>query len=584
MDSSVTRETTGLPDGLAKARTGIVGLDQITAGGLPRGRTTLICGGPGCGKTLLGVEFLVRGAQEFAEPGVLVCFEESAAAVTANVTSMGFDLAGLQERGLLDIDEIRLNPAETAEIGDYDLTGLFARLSYAIERIGAKRVVLDTVEVLFGMFANERILRTEIRRLFRWLSDQGLTAVVTAERGDGVLTRFGLEEYVSDCVLLLDQQIERRSTTRRLRVVKYRGSAHGGDEYPFIITARGLSVLPITSIGLTHDSNDLRISTGLPRLDAMLGGQGVFAGSSVLISGSAGAGKSSLAAVFAEATCRRGERALYLAYEQSPQEIVRNMRSIGVDLESWIAKGLLALHAERPTAFGFETHLARVHALVEEVRPDVVVVDPISAFAGPEDEITSLLARLVDFLKDRGVTALLTSLARDTDQMELSGLGISSVIDTWITLRAVVENGERNRLLELIKSRGMAHSNQVREFLMSDAGLDLQDVYTGLEGIAVGSARVAREGERRLRQLEAEQKLERQHRALTQRRAVIEAQVAMLNAELEFETGEVAQTSSALTAQADDLEASRAAIGRSRAADPMSPLVRSAVAPAVNGR
>ncbi len=552
------------------------------SGGFPRGRTTLVCGGTGSGKTMLAVEFLARGAQQFGEPGVMICFEETTDELAANVASLGFDLPALEHAGLLSIDEVRIQPSEIDETGDYDLEGLFVRLGWAIEQVGAKRVVLDTIEALFGVLSNEHVLRSEIRRLFRWLNDRGMTALVTGERGDGALTRYGLEEYVSDCVISLDQRVERQITTRRLRVLKYRGSAHGGDEYPFIITDHGFSVLPITSLVFEHRGGDKRISTGMPRLDAMLGGKGFYRGSSVLVSGSPGAGKTSLAAQFVDAACQRGERALYVAYEESPEEIVRNMRSIGLDLGQWIDGGLLSLRAERPTSYGFETHLARMHSLVELVSPKVVVVDPISAFHGPEDEVTALLARLVDLLKARGVTTLLTSMARLDDQIELSGLGVSSVIDSWITIRMVESNGERNRLIDTIKARGLAHSNQVREFVIGDAGLDLLDVYNGVEGVAVGSERVAREGERQMRELERAQSHERGQRALTQRRAAVEAQIAALRAELALEVAEVEQADAAVAAQQQGEAAARGAIARSRSADP-APRGRAAATPS-NGR
>ncbi|MGO9791994.1 MAG: circadian clock protein KaiC [Solirubrobacteraceae bacterium] len=551
---------------LSKAPTGISGLDEITYGGLPRGRTTLVCGGTGSGKTMLGVEFLVRGAQQFGEPGVLMSFEETAVEVSANVASLGFDLPALERAKLLSIDHIRAQARELEEIGAYDLDGLFARLGLAIDEVGAKRVVLDTIEALFGLLSNERILRSEIRRLFRWLNDRGMTSIVTGERGDGQMTRYGLEEYVSDCVLLLDQRVDRQTTTRRLRVVKYRGSVHGGDEYPFIMTEHGFSVLPISSLGLQHAGSDERISTGMARLDGMLGGKGFYCGSSVLVSGNPGAGKTSVACQFVEAACRRGERALYLAYEESPDEIARNMQSIGIGLQQWIESGCLSLRAARPTSAGFEIHLARLHALAEEVLPTVVVIDPISAFRGPEDEVAALLARLVDFLKGRGITALMTSLVHD-ELTELAGHGISSVIDTWLMIRTVESNGERNRLIDVVKSRGIEHSNQVRELVISDRGLDLRDVYVGLDGIAVGSERIAREGARELLELDRSQTLERRHRALEQRRTAVQAQIAALQAELELASEEVRAACTAAAAQEQSEDATRVALGFSRSAD-----------------
>jgi circadian clock protein KaiC len=567
MAEKAARPTAKPPASIAKAPTGISGLDEITFGGLPVGRTTLVCGGTGSGKTMLAVEFLARGAEQFGEPGVLISFEETASELAANVASLGFDLPALERRGLLSIDHVGTQRDEIQETGAYDLDGLFVRLAWAIEQVGAKRVVLDTIEAIFSIFADEAILRSEIRRLFRWLNDRGITAVVTGERGDGALTRYGLEEYVSDCVITLDQRVERQTTTRRVRVVKYRGSAHAGDEYPFIITGHGFSVLPITSLTLALAAGSKRISSGVPRLDTMLGGKGFYRGSSVLLSGTAGAGKTSMAALFADAACRRGERTLYLAYEESPEEIARNMRSIGIDLDQWVERGLLTVRAERPTACGFETHLARAHALVEELDPKVVVIDPISAFHGPEDEITMFLSRIVDYLKGRGITALLTSLTRLSERTELSGLGVSSVIDSWIRIRTLESNGERNRLLDIVKSRGTAHSNQVRELVISDGGLDLSDVYIGREGIAVGTERIQREADRRIRELEQAETLERRRRGLAQRRTAVEAQIAALQAELAFEGADVEAATSAALASDKAEAAARVAIGSGRSAD-----------------
>jgi circadian clock protein KaiC len=570
MPTKSTRRAPTRAAGLLKAPTGISGLDEITYGGLPRGRTSLVCGGTGCGKTLLGLEFLVRGARQFDEPGVLISFEETATELEINAASLGFDLPALERAGLLSVDHVSTQRREIEETGDYDLDGLFLRLGWAIEQVGAKRVVLDTIEALLSLLSNQRVLRSEIRRLFRWLNDQGMTSIVTAERGDGQMTRFGLEEYVSDCVILLDQRVAHQTTTRRMRVVKYRGSPHGGDEYPFIVTAHGLSVMPISSMGLQHAGSDQRISSGMPRLDVMLGGKGFFRGSSMLVSGSPGAGKTSLACQFAHAACGRGERTLYLAYEESPNEITRNMSSIGIELRPWIKQGLLSIQAARPTSAGLETHLARLHALVEEIEPEVVVVDPITAFTGPEAEVQAMMSRLVDFLKGRGITALLTSLVRN-DGAELSGQGISSVIDTWLSIRLVESNGERNRVLEVVKARGSAHSNQVRELVISAAGLDLRDVYIGLDGIAVGSARIARDSERELRELERAQTLELRRRALETRQAMVHAQIVALEAGLSVEAEEINAAAAALAAQDRRNSLARAELGRSRNADMTTP-------------
>jgi len=463
---------------LAKVQTGIAGLDEITGGGLPKGRPTLVCGGPGCGKTLLAMEFLVRGATQFAEPGAFITFEETGEELAQNVRSLGFDLDGLMKDGKLAVDYVRVEPAEIEETGEYDLEGLFMRLGLAIDSVGAKRVVLDTIESLFGGFENQAVLRSELRRLFRWLKDKGVTAVITGERGDGSLTRQGLEEYVSDCVILLDHRVIEQSSTRRLRIVKYRGSVHGTNEYPFLIDAEGISVLPVTGLDLDHQVSTERMSSGVASLDAMLGGKGYYRGSSILVSGTAGTGKTSLAAHFAEATCGRGERCLYLAFEESPAQFLRNMGSIGLRLEPYLNKGLLRIQASRPTLYGLEMHLVQVHKMVSEFEPRAVIVDPISNFVstGTNRDAQAMLLRLVDFLKARQITALFTHLTAGGRPIEATDVGISSIIDTWLLVREIELGGMRKRGLYVVKSRGMHHSNEIRELQITADGVGLKTV------------------------------------------------------------------------------------------------------------
>lgn len=484
---------------LPKSPTGIEGLDEVTDGGFPTGRPTLVCGSAGCGKTLLAMEFLVRGASDYGEPGVFMAFEETAEELAQNVRSLGFDLDALAEQKKLLVDYVYVERSEIEETGQYDLEGLFVRLGFAIDSIGAKRVVLDTLETLFSGLSNQAVLRSELRRLFRWLKEKGVTAVITAERGEGSLTRHGLEEYVSDCVILLDHRVTNELSTRRLRIVKYRGSTHGTNEFPFLIDDGGITVLPITSPRMGHDASNERVSTGIPGLDEMLGGKGYYRGSSILISGTAGTGKTSLAASFADACCRRGERCLYVSFEESHSQLVRNMRSVGLDLEPWCQQGLLRFHNVRPTIFGMEMHLATVHKLVHEHRPRGIVIDPLTAFsgAGSPSEVRALLMRLVDYLKSLGITAVMTSLIPSGGPEEESATTISSLIDTWLLVRDVEADGERNRGLYVIKSRGMAHSNRIREFLLTDRGVELIDVHRGPQGVLIGSARIAREAEGR---------------------------------------------------------------------------------------
>lgn len=525
---------------LPKAPTSIQGLDEITGGGLPKGRPTLVCGGAGCGKTLFAMEFLVRGATLYKEPGVFISFEETEKELTANVASLGFDLDSLIEHKKIWLEHIHVERSEIQQSGEYDLEGLFIRIHHAIESIGAKRVVLDTLELLFSELPNPHILRSELRRLFRWLKRKGVTTIITAERGEGSLTRQGLEEYVSDCVILLDHRVNDQSSIRRLRIVKYRGSTHGTNEYPFLIDEDGFSVLPVTALGLNHFSSQERISTGIPRLDTMLSGKGYFRGSTVLVSGTAGTGKTSIAAQFAEKACKNGERVLYLTFEESPSQLVRNMCSIGVNLEPAIKKGSLLFHATRPTLYGLETHLVTSIKLINKFKPDVIILDPINGFMGGENqtEIKSMLLRLVDFLKLKRITTFFTSLTSTADNVENSDLYISSLIDTWLLLRDIEIGGERNRGLYVLKSRGMAHSNQIREFKLTNHGIELLDVYVGAEGVLTGSARLSQETKDDAEQLLRQQEIGSKQFGLERKREAMEAQVVVLRSEFEAEESE----------------------------------------------
>jgi len=464
---------------LPKSPTGIEGLDEITRGGLPKGRPTLICGAAGSGKTLVAVTFLVNGARLFGEPGVLMTFEENGEEIARDVASLGFDLQALVADGKLSIDYVHIERSEIEETGEYDLDGLFIRLDHAIRSIGAKRVVLDTIESLFGGLANEAIIRAELRRLFRWLKDRGVTAVITAERGDGEgLTRQGLEEYVSDAVIVLDHRVQGQVSTRRLRVVKYRGSHHGTNEYPFLIDQGGVSVLPVTSLGLQHPALVERVSTGVPPLDEMLSDHGYYRGSTILVSGTAGTGKTTIAAHFVDAACRRGERCLYFLSEESPQQLLRNMRSIGLDLEPWVERGLLAFHADRQSRFGLEQQLVAMHRAVRQSKPSVVVIDPIANLqaVGSQTDVEAMLTRVIDYLKTEAITALFTSLPAAQTESKETDVTISSLMDACILVRLKEANHERRREIAVLKSRGMAHSNQIREFVLTDHGFELRPV------------------------------------------------------------------------------------------------------------
>jgi circadian clock protein KaiC len=552
-----------------KCPTGIQGLDEITGGGLPRGRPTLVCGGAGCGKTLFASEFLVRGAVQFGEPGVLMSFEETGPELEANVASLGFDLKALARDKKILLEHVHIERSEIHETGEYDLEALFVRLNHAIDSIGAKRVVLDTLEALFAGLPNEAILRAELRRLFRWLKDKGVTAVITAERGREQLTRHGLEEYVSDCVILLDHRVNDQIATRHLRVVKYRGALHGTNEFPFLIGDDGFSVLPITSLGLNHKVSNERVSTGIPRLDAMLSGKGFFRGSSILLTGTPGTGKTIVASSFAQAAARRGERVLYFSFEESPNQIIRNVHSIGLRLEPLVKRGLLRFHSARPSLYGLEMHLATMFKEIATFKPDVVIVDPITSLmdSGTTSESKAMVTRLIDYLKAGQTTSLFTSLTQSGHSLQQSEAAMSSLMDSWLLLQDFEGNGERNRVLYVLKARGMAHSNQIREFLISDRGVDLVDAYIGTSGVLTGSARAAQGALEKAAVLVAQQEVAQLKREVERKRRALDRQISGLRADYETEAVELRRIAEQVGTRTLVLGTERAASGRLRGAD-----------------
>ena len=554
---------------LPKCPTGIQGLDEITGGGLPLGRPTLVCGGAGCGKTLLSAEFLVRGATQFDEPGVFMAFEETEKELKANVASLGFDLEGLVRRKKIALDYVHIERGEVQQSGEYDLEGIFVRLGHAIDSIGAKRVVLDTLEVLFASLPNEAILRSELRRLFRWLKDKGVTAVITAERGRENLTRHGLEEYVSDCVILLDHRVNDQIATRHLRIVKYRGALHGTNEFPFLIGADGISVLPITSLALNHQVSTARIATGIPRLDAMLGGRGFFRGSSILLTGTSGTGKTIIASNFAQAAGLRGERVLFFSFEESPNQIIRNMHSIGLRLEPLVKRDLLRFHSARPSLYGLEMHLATMFKEIAAFKPHVVIVDPITSLMdlGTDSEGKGMVTRLIDYLKAGQVTSLFTSLTQGGKAPQQTETAMSSLMDAWILLQDFEGNGERNRVLYVLKARGMAHSNQIREFLISDHGIDVVDAYIGASGVLTGSARAAQHALEKAAVLAGQQEAAQLKREVERKRAALERQIHGLRSDYETEAAELRRIAEQAGTRTLVLGTERAASSRLRQAD-----------------
>lgn len=525
--------------GLRKVPTGVRGLDEITNGGLPTGRVTLIWGGVGCGKTLTALEFLVRGATEFGEPGVMFAFEETAAELMENTASLDFNLQGLIDSGRLVIEGGGMRPGMIEGAGGFTLDGLLIRLNQAIERVGAKRIVLDTLDVLFASLPDAKGLRDELHRLCLWLRERGLTVVLTAERDDQTIIRWGFEEYVADCVIVLDHRVDTQLSTRRMRIVKYRGSPHGTNEYPFLIDEQGVCVMPITSAGLVHEAPEERVSTGVPELDAMLGGPGLYRGGTTLVSGTPGCGKTSLTAHFVRAACARGERCIVFLFEESPQQWLRNMRSIGQDLKPAADAGLLLFHAARPTLRGLEMHLAVITKMVADFQPHCVVIDPISSFdvVGNSIDVKTMLVRLVDHLKLRGTTVLMTSLTHADPLPEQSEQQISSMVDTWIFLRDVETSGERDRCVYILKSRGMAHSNQVREFRLTARGIELIEVYVGEGAVLTGSARAAQAARERAAEAASQEAMRRKQLALQRKRELLESRIAAMRAEFAAEEG-----------------------------------------------
>lgn len=554
---------------LRKSKTGIKGLDEVLEGGLPQGRPTLICGGPGSGKTLMASEFLVRGALDYNEPGVFMAFEEKPEELAQNLASLGIDLEEMIDQGKIFVDYVRVDRSEIEETGEYDLEGLFIRLASAIDTVGARRVVLDTIETIFAGFSNEGILRSELRRLFRWLKDRGITAVITGERGQGNLTRYGLEEYVSDCVILLDHRVKNRIATRLLRVVKYRGSAHGDNEYPFLIDQSGIWVLPITSAGLDYPVSREFVTTGVPRLDQMLAGKGYYRGSSILVSGTTGTGKTSLAAHLVDEACRNGERCLFIAFEESEGQIIRNMASIGIDLSQWVDQGLLRFHTARPSYHSAEMHLLIIQKLTQEFKPAVVAMDPITNLVqiASSMEVKSMMVRIIDFFKMENITTLFTSLTQGGMPLEGTDIGVSSLMDTWILLSSLERNGERNRTLTVLKSRGVAHSNQAREFRLTDQGIELVDVYVGQGGMLTGSARLSQEAAERAEDEQHRLDLDRKKREFDRKRKTLLAQVEALQSQLEAEEEELQQAFTLVERRDRVITQEREEMARARRAD-----------------
>ncbi|MDR3478719.1 MAG: circadian clock protein KaiC [Gammaproteobacteria bacterium] len=566
---------TKAPVMLQKCLTGITGLDEITFGGLPKYRSTLVSGGAGSGKTMLGMEFLIRGAALYKEPGLFVAFEETQEELTQNIGSLGFNIKELIKNHLLVIDHIQINRSEFAETGSYNLDGLFIRLGCAIAQYKIKRVVLDTLEILFSNIANELMLRSELQRLFRWFKEKKITVLVTAEKGQNAISRYGLEEYVADCVILLDNRMDDQVSTRRLRIAKYRGSSHGANEYPFIINEGGFTVTAITSITLNYKASTKRISSGLKQLDTMLDGKGFYEGSSILISGPAGIGKSSFAATFAYNSCKEGKKAYYFAFEESVEQIVRNMKSIGIHLEPLIKKDLLRFHAINPNSAGLEAHMHDIQKLVNEFNPSVVIIDPVTNLKtiGNINQVQDVLALLVSYFKSKKITVMFTSLVTEQKGIEYTKTneGISSSMDVWIYLQYINSDGERNRAISILKSRGMAHSNQLREIIISKNGVRLEEVYVGTEKVLTGSARLIQATKLEIENSDKESDIKYKERQIQIRHKKLEAEIAALHEMLEGAKDEITSLNQQKERTYNLIAESRAKISKIRMADSTKP-------------
>lgn len=513
--------------------TGITGLDKVLGGGLPRGRSIIVVGGAGSGKTLLATEFIVRGYQQFGETGVIISFEEPVADLAANAAGFGWDLSGAIAAGKLVASHVDLARSAMLEVGDFDLSGLQFRIEMAIKTVGARRIVLDGLNTLLASFGNEQIVRSELLHLFSWLKEKGLTILATGERGIGSWTRLGFEEYLADGLIVLENRVDASVAKRLLRVIKCRGINHGTDEYPFLIGRDGFTLFPIRAAELDYQVSTKRVMTGVLGLDEMLGGKGVYRGSTILVGGSAGTGKTSLVASFLNAACERGEKALVFTFEEAPAQIIRNMRSIGIDLERWRKSGALTFSANRALVYGLEGHLTAMQEAVRIAAPQVVAIDPISAMAsvGTDTEIKSMLARLIDYLRSQGITVMMTNLATAGQSGERADLAVSSMADTWILTRTIEHNAERNYIVQVLKSRGMQHSNQLREFNFTTDGIQIVNAYIGVDGVVIGSARRAQEAKDRIVELQREAELETRRRSLAERRRAVDAQIQALEAD-----------------------------------------------------
>jgi circadian clock protein KaiC len=548
--------------------TGIDGLDFVLQGGLPAGRPTLLRGAAGTGKTVIALTFLCEGIAA-GDSGVLVTFDESPEALLEHAEGFGFPARRHRTEGRLRILDMRPDRNEV-QVGDtIELTAVLARIGHALDSTGASRLVVDAIDAMEAGFANSQSLRTELARVFDWIRDRGVTSLITTGEHAEFSARYGLEDYIADCVIALKQEVKHRVMTRVLRVVKRRGRGHGTNEYPFLLDTDGLFLVPVTGSVLGAPVSEQLLSTGIPGLDAMLGGQGIYQGSTVLLSGQAGTGKTSIACSLTQAACAAGIPVLYLSFEESVAELTRNQRSLGIDIGRYLAdddRGTLVMLPIRAVELGLEEHLMRAMHLVKRHRPALVVLDPVSSLAGRGDEpgAKEILLRLLHLIKEEGITVVATELLSD-DSQGVSHLDVSSMIDVWIKLRRHEHNGEMNRLIYVVKARGLPISDQVKEFRITSTGLRIEDPYIGEGGIVYGTARLARQAEDEETIAQLHRELDRAQRLRRDLDEIQSANERLVRAEQEAKAADLDRQVARIEQRLAASERARAAIGRGRA-------------------
>ena len=517
--------------------TGVKGLDDVLGGGIPQGHAMLLVGKPGTGKSILSMEYLLHGIELHKENGVYISFEESEKQIISNAASFGWKFEEMVKKNKLAISYIDMQPEQMRTVGDYDLSALILRVKGAIKKVNARRVVIDGINNLLSTFDDERIIRSDLLRLIREIKEVNATIFITGERGHDSWSKMGFEEYLADGLMHLDNRTDGNYQTREIQVVKCRGINHYTGKSPFIINSEGMSIRPLITADFDYKVLKSRVSTGIADIDNMLGGKGLYRGSTVYITGPSGAGKTSISSSFANGACSRGERALFLAFEESSDQIIRNMKSIGLSLDKWVNEKLLYFYTARATTNSLEGHLDNIMTMVREVEPTCVVLDPISAFRpiANENETKLMLIRLNDYLRARKITTVFTALSSDGEYSEHADVQLSSIADTWIVVRIMDYKGERNNVMQLMKSRGMSHSRQMKEMYFTGNGLKLQNVYQGPEGVLTGAARIGQEKYEKLKEARNVIEIDKNRKKIERKKSLLEASIEALKHEYEEE-------------------------------------------------